>query len=394
MNKRVGCEVGNFDTKFMTKNPEIVGLLTERGYKADSDSKVTLNIINVVSPAMMRRSFGTGMNALENKLDVTIKSNDEAVSNRWFVGGLALREGKDQFKPNSETEKSKNPMTMVMLLTTLAYSLYDPKNPIKNETVALGTCLPPEEYFCETEDKQAMFLKKIKGEHEVIFNDPAFNGARIRLNIVETELLPEGTGSHIANTYDWDGNFKDPKIEEKSVLTIDIGSIDITVSYMNKGEFSGNGFFGIKGGTIDVLREISMRIHEEHGTKFEPHEIDFHLRNEKPLLIPQKDNGSVTLSATELNAIMKTEYSKKAMLISNELAEQLRDRGIRKEFLHHINLAGGGAEFFKPGLDKYFDARNAKMVVSENARFKNVEGALKSLTFSSIQNESEVYLQE
>lgn len=383
MKRMIGCEVGNYDTKLMTREKALIDLIVAKG-GTKVDDAVVMNILNAVAPAKERRSLGGGNKALSNLLDVTIETKESEACGRWFVAGLAHTEGTQIFKPTREDEKAENPMTIVMLLTTLAFALYDPTKTKQKEVVSLGTLLPTEEYF--KEGTQELFISKIKGEHKVVFNDPAFKGSEVVMKISdEIELLPEGAAGQTATTFDWNGQPFDANHLVKTVVNIDIGSIDTDVSIIQEGEFLSKGFFGFKGGTTDVLRSIAAELNEKHNYKVDTHKLDYHIRTRKPLYIGNKVIES-------LDKIAEAHYDQSAWLLSNKLTEELKDRAIDKQQLNEVNLIGGGPEFFEKGFKKHFESSYMKIVVPANARFKNVEGVLKSLIFrSQVTAEGEVF---
>jgi hypothetical protein len=370
MKRMIGCEVGNYDTKLMTREAALIGLIESKGGK-QVDEAVVMNVLNAVAPAKERRSLGVGNRALSNLLDVTIETHEKAACGRWFVGGLAHTEGTQIFKPTREDEKASNPMTIVMLLTTLAFALYDPAKAKQKEVVSLATLLPTEEYF--KDGLVEAFVAKIKGEHKVKFHDAAFKGAEVVLKIDgDIELLPEGAAGQTATTFDWNGEPFDPSYITKTIVNIDIGSIDTDISVMQDGDFVSKGFFGIKGGTTDVLRSIAAEINERHSYKIDTHKLDYHIRSKKPLYIG-------TRHIEDLDSMASKHYDQHAWHLSNRLTEELKDKAIDKQALHEVNLIGGGPEFYEKGFKQHFESPYMSIVVPSNARFKNVEGALKSL---------------
>lgn len=372
MKYNIGCEVGNYDTKLITREKKLIQNIVNKGGEMLDDGSAVMGILNVVSLAKERRSLGTVKASLVNMLDVTIETKSEGASGRWFVGGLALKEGSNLLKPTREDEKSQNPITMVMLLTTLAFSLYDTAEPVKKEIINLGTLLPTEEYFKDGYGVE--FINKIKGEHKITFNDPIFKGGKITLKINDVELMPEGAAGQTATTFDWNGEAFDQDYENKTILNIDIGSIDVDASILQEGEFVSKGFFGIKGGTTNVLRSIANEINELHDFMIDTHRLDYHIRTRKPILIGTKKIDNV-------NEIADKHYSQDAWVLANKITEQLKDREIEKQSLNEVNLIGGGPEFYEAGFKKHFETGYMKITVPKNARFKNVEGVLKGLMF-------------
>ena len=254
MKKFIGCEVGNYDTKLITKEKSIIDLADNKDKQVISDEEVLiLGVKNVVAPAQERRTLKLSTSELISSLDVTIETKEPEANGRWFVGDIALREGSQILKPTQEDKKSKNPTTLIMILTTIAYALYDPNSPSVSETIGLGTLLPTEEYF--NSDHAEIFKQKLKGEHTVTFNDPAFKNAKITFTIDENiELIPEGAAGQIGTVFNWDGFTFDKNYNKKTILNIDIGYIDTDVSIFHDGDFLSKGFFGFKSGTKTLYR--------------------------------------------------------------------------------------------------------------------------------------------
>lgn len=370
MRKLIACEVGNFDTKLVTED-----------YRKNKEKKIS--VLNIVSRARKRRSYGKKTKNLINLLDVTIES-PALKKERWFVGGLAFKEGEEYMKPTRETKKAENPQTIIQLLTTIAYQLYDPEKPVKTETIALSTLLPTEEYWSE-KDYVEILRKKLKGKHKVIFHDEAFKGAEITLDIEHLLINPEGAVGQIACVYDWDGKVQKniKNYEYKTILNIDIGSIDTDVSILKEGEFLEKGSFGIKGGTTAVLRDIAKDIKAIYGHEFDIHKLDYHIRTKKPLYIGNKE------ITKEISEIAEKHYANSAKLLADRITEELQDRRINKYEINITNMIGGGAPFFKNGFINHFANEYMEIVMPEDPRFANVEGALKALLFEMQQQSSE-----
>ncbi len=382
MAKLIGTEVGNYDTKLMTCDKTLMKLMKDKE-PVEIGKGYGLSVLNIISPGKDRRQLGINKSSdLINLLDVTITTKDKTASGRWFVGGLALKEGIKKFKPTRDDEKAKNPMTIVMMLTTLAYALYDPTEPKKKEIISLATLLPTEEYF--KSDKIDDYLAKLKGEHKVVFNDSNFNSAEITIKINDIELLTEGGAGQVAIMYDFNGELNDPSYESKTVMNIDIGSIDTDISVMENGNFLSKGFFGIKGGTLDVVREVSRYIKDKYdGYSIDTHKLDYHILNNVPLRI----GGQEQLDLAEIS---ESYFENAAWVLSNQIIEALRDREIDRHALNEVNVIGGGITFYESGLKKHFETGDMKINVPEHARFKNVEGALKSLVFKKMTSTEQI----
>lgn len=377
---KIGCEVGNYDSKLISRETQVLKNLKKKGHVVDTVGMIS--IYNCVAHGYERRILGTSTTPLINALDITVKS--KSAEGRWFIGALALKEGKEVIKPTRETLKSTNDSTVIMLLGTLAYALYDPDKKTKKETISLGTLLPTEEYF-EHNGHVEDYLKKLVGRHTVTFNDPLFDGAVVEIEIVDVELLPEGAAGHMAVTYDWDGNAIDEEYTNKTVMNIDIGSIDVDISIMENGEFVSRGFMGLKGGTTSSLRDIASDIHRNHGHAPDTIQIDYHIRAGKDLRI-----GNKVLPHAELLDLANEHYERQAIQMSDNITENMLDQGLDKGMINEVNLIGGGAEFFFSGIKRRFETNLMAIKIADNARFKNVEGVLKSLILKKLtSNEAE-----
>lgn len=387
MKKNIACEVGNFDTKLIARDSDIARLAEEKGFKKEGSGEITkLAVLNMVAFAHDRREFGEKKANLKNLLDVTIETPSIPTS-RWFVGGLAFAEGRKKLKPTREDKKAESDLTIIQLLTTVALALYDPKSPVKEERINLGSLLPTEEYFNEQKNYIDMFTKKIVGKHKVKFHDTAFKDAEVTLVIDNVEILPEGTAGGMAILYDWEGQPTIKNYENLTIMNIDIGSIDTDISIMQNEEYLGNGFFGVKGGTTEVLRNIASDIQTTHkdkldSHKLDPHKIDFHIRTKKPLYIL----GDQPIPLEEL---AKKHYDHAGWLLSNEITEEMKDRGIEKREVNIVNMFGGGTEFFQESFKKHFITGNVQLNVSKDPRFENAEGSLKSLLFNARKSDPE-----
>lgn len=369
MRELLGIDIGNHDIKPIGEE-----------YKQDP-SKV-ISILNMVSQGKDRRTYGKkSAKNLINLLDVTIESpalEDYLNNSRWFVGGLAFKEGGRLFKPTRDTKKAENPTTIIHLLTAAAFKRLDLNCPKKRESVAISTLLPTEEYWDEKTDYVKILEDKLKkGEHKVKFNDSAFNGAEIELNIEHVLINPEGAVGQIACTYDWDGRIKQGMENDKykTIANINIGSIDTNVAILQNEEFIDKGNFGIKGGTTEVLRAIAIEIKDNYGgEKIDPHKIDFHLRTETPLFVGDEE-------VKDLKDIAGRKYIEAAWRLADDLTREFEDRNIDKFSISKVNLCGGGAAFFKKGIMKHFITGKTALNVPKNPRYINAEGALKALIF-------------
>lgn len=384
MKKRRACEVGNFDTKLIGE--QYIKAIDKKD-KDKTESEKPITILNMVSGAKDRRSFGNKKkNSLVNLLDVTITTPREPAANgRFFVGGLAFTEGGSTIlKPTSDDKKSENPLTIIEMLTALGLASYfeDTSNPKRTEVIDLSTCLPTEEYYDTEKDYVELLSNKLKGIHVVKFNDDAFNGAEITIDIESVLINPEGATAQMASTYDWNGEVL-PEMEGheyKTILNIDIGSIDVNISILRNGEFIE--LFGIKGGTTKVLRKIGTDIKHDYNLDYniDPHKVDYHIRNDVPFYVGDE-------LVNDLKDRAKRAYALESLYLANNVTMELKDRGIEKSGINMCNMTGGGTQWMKADFWDKFKSQHMTIKSPPRPRFANVEGAYKALVMEDLESE-------
>lgn len=360
--KKIGADVGNDTLKIY---------LEEKNF----EGKDKLEVMNVVSPGYNRRIMGAEKGHLSNLLDVNIAVDGEDLG-RYFVGGLAFKENRnDLLEKNKRDIKAKNIDTIILLITGLAYSLYDPKEPVKTENIALGTLLPTNEYWNEDSDEDlvSIFRDNFKKSYTVKFNSPVFNAAEISINFVDNDIQPESVAGHLASIYESDGSLKkgSENCEDEIYLGIFIGSITTEVSVYANGEFDSRGFIGIDLGTSDPLDKIL----DDLGIDMTRHQLDHIIRTKKQLIINK--NGQTEDYTEKLNKAKEKRFNIFTRLLVNRINKELSKQGINTSLINRVNMGGGGAITTIDSFKKEFAVGNVVLV--PDARFANALGALLSI---------------
>lgn len=358
--KIIGADTGNDTLKIY---------LDEKNF----EGKDKLEVMNVVSPGYNRRIMGTEKGHLSNLLDVNVIAGGEDLG-RYFVGGLAFKENRnDLLEKNKRDIKATNIDTIILLITGLAYSMYDPNEPVKTENIALGTLLPTNEYWKEEEDLVSKFGDNFKKSYTVKFNSPAFNKAEISINFIDDDIQPESAAGHIASIYNRDGSKKagSENCENEVYLGIFIGSITTEVSIYENGEFNPRGFIGIDLGTSDPLDKII----DDLGIDMTRHQLDHIIRNKKPMIVNR--NGITEDFTDKLNKAKERRFNIFTRLLVNRINKELSKQGINTSMINRVNMGGGGAITTFDSFKKEFAVGNVVLV--EDARFANALGALLSI---------------
>lgn len=368
--KEAGADVGNDAVKVYLK---------EKNY----EGKTKFEVMNVVAPGYGRRVMGNETGKLVNLLDVTIEENNKEIG-RYFVGGLAYKENRgDIIEKNKRDIKAKSMDTIILLITGLAYSLYDPEIPVKSENLALGTLLPTEEFWSEKEDLVEFFEKRIKRNYKVKFNSPSFRGAEISITFVDVEIQPESVAGHLAAIYNIDGTLKkDAKVDNEVQLGIFVGSITTEISVYNDGVFDAKGFFGIDLGTSDPLDKII----DDLGIDITRHQIDHYIRKEKQLVLNIK--GKANDYTEKLKECSNTRFTFFAKHLVNAINKRLARQGINTDLITRVNVGGGGGITTFEKFKEEFNVDNIYLV--DDARFANAQGALFSIVQKLREDSDEV----
>lgn len=336
--------------------------------KETYDNKKKLEIMNVVAPGYNRRLLGKEKAQLVNLLDVTITRGKEDLG-RYFVGGLAYKGNRgDLLETNKNIKKAKNINTIILLMTGIAFSQYDPNNPVKTVNVALGTLLPTEEFWNESEDLVEAYIKEIRKQFKVKFNSPNFNGAEITINVIDTDVHPESVTALLTALYELDGEpRKDVQIENRVHLGITIGNITTEAAIFDDGEFDERAFFGTNLGTSDPLSRIISDMQIQNTR----HEIDYIIRKKKPLMVNTVDRTA------ELEKVSNKNFDFFVQQLINQLYKKLGEQGVNTERITDVHLAGGGSITVLDSFTKAIGLQNVSLV--EDPRFANARGALFSI---------------
>lgn len=371
--KKVGADVGNDALKLY---------LNEKNY----EGKDKLEVMNVVAPGYNRRIMGMEKGHLSNLLDVSIEIDGKNIG-RYFVGGLAFKDNRgDLIEKTKRDIKATSMDTIILLVTGVAYAMYDPNNPKKVENIALGTLLPTEEYWDDKADLLKKFIENFGKSYKVKFHSPAFNGADITINFIDSEVQPESAAGHLTAIYDNDGQLRDgmQNIENEVHLGIFIGSITTEVSVYEHGEFNPKGFFGIELGTSDPLDKII----DDLGIEMTRHQIDYFIRNNKKLIV--NIDGETKDITEKLKESKDQRFGFFVKQLVNRINQQLDKQGIKTSLINRVNLGGGGAITTFDNFVKEFNVGNITLV--PDARFANALGALLSIVQK--QDEQEVAAEE
>ncbi len=365
MIKKIGADVGNDTLKITVENNK------------NSEGFDKYEVMNVICPGYQRRILGIENSQLVNLLDVTIfdlNNNKETNLGRYFVGGLAYKESRgDLIEKTSEDIKAESEYTLYLLLTGLAYALYEEKNPVKHENISLGTVLPIEEYF--NDDLLNKFKNKLWNKtYKVKFNSKAFNDAEITMTFINTYIEAEGAAATYSYTFNFDGTYKKgmENVENEVHLGIDIGSITTEITVLENGEFNSKGLFGINIGTAYPLDKIAAELKMTRNIDITRHQLDYILRKGKKFTV--NIDGQIVDLTDELQTLKEVHFNNFIKYLVNQINKELSTRGINTKFFNRVNMTGGGSILVIDNFKKEFKKGN--VILAENPRYANAIGSL------------------
>ena len=351
MCKIFGVDIGNSDSKTVSENG-------------------AFSLKNIISPGRERRLYEDEKGAYADYLDVTIESKGVPLG-RFFVGDLALREGGQYTREkHMGSLKAENTDTYVLLLVSIALSLFDPANPVKTEYINLGSGLPTEEFYSEgTLEK---FKNRVKGTHKVKFNHPVFNDAEITLIVKDMAAIPEGSAAMINHLYDSEGAVIEDKAElaRRLTLTVDIGAITTDISAVENNRSVGTICFGLEKGIYHALDEIIEDIARDYG--------GYRLSRHRLMQCLTLEGGKIPYKKQTIDgtAYAKYRYEQLAEDISRKLVNRLnREKPNIQDEVYTTFVVGGGALALSEYLPKFL--KDYQLEFTEDPIYANARGYFK-----------------
>lgn len=344
----------------------------------NSDLKIaaegsTFQLKNAIAHGRERRLHEKEAGDKKDFLDISIEG--PAVSGRYFVGDLALREGGQYLREKQVgDQKATNIDTYVLMLAGIAYQLHDPANPKKTAYIAIGSGLPTEEFYdCSSLET---FQKKLKGTHKITFHHPLFDQAEskgeVTLVVKELVTIPEGSAATVNQMYDDTGNLQKDKevLNKRLIITIDIGAGTVDVSVMENGKCIGTLTFGLDKGifyAVDAVIEDIAR--DYHGYRLSRHKLLQYLIHEQGV-IPYKKETIQAQSYAEIR------FEQLAADIAHRIANKLkRERPSIQDEVYTTLIVGGGAFALAPHFPKYFG--DYQLEFAEDPIYANARGYYK-----------------
>ncbi len=325
-----------------------------------------LGMVNLIAPGRERRKLSVDRSHPINLLDVQIRSNGEDLG-RWFVGGMAYKYSQNRAMNREEGgNKADFPYMAHSVLTIMAYSLFDPKELNKVVDIKLGIGLSAEEYW-QYPTHQELVRKRLLGEHTIEFLNPAFEQAKIQLNIHEIIIMPESSAAALAYV-----TGEDPSISRSSLyeivdaynLIVDVGGFTTDVAVLAGGEFEDS--FGFNSGIAEPLSLIAEALRRNYDIEVNRQQVGIALRRYNGVLLTRQGDK------INIEAMGKVFFRDFTVHMVNRLLKVLRDNDIDKRQIHKAYFVGGGSYMIRDYLQTYVTDLDVEVI--DDPLMANVRG--------------------
>lgn len=306
------------------------------------------------------------INSLDNELDVDINSDviDTMDRGRIFLGKRAIRSGESlrEFNIDNDTVKSEDPLSTMLILSSLASSLirdyFREKNKLPEKIscdVSLGIALPIEDYM---NYRNSYKNKLMKNTHNVFVHNFE-KTINIEINFITVEVMAEGGAAQYAIS-NLGAKFLSLALNEArsegakidSAYTGEILAKAVNTIGIDIGEGTVN-FPVFTDGIISI--EASSSINKGYGTVLE--NVVKSLRNTNYSFESRKDLADFLLLEDKMPAQKRVENIVKKYLkdqiiifvrdIMREFSSIFKKVGIRTDVIY---VYGGGANAIKDVL--------------------------------------------
>lgn len=288
---------------------------------------------------------------------IEIREGDKEKVNQYFLGRLALQEGKDTHYC-WEVDKSNDNDAKALLLSQLALQQLIYSNGENSSTsVRLATGLPVGQ-FLANRDK---YVKNYNGQYTVTFLAGPFEGKYVHLNIIDNKPLPQAFGLYYDSLHDDNLQPINNSYLSGHTLVIDVGHRTTDYSLFYEGKMV-EPLGSFDSGMSDILKAIVQKL-KDKNVEVEEKDIDTCFLYRDGWITTTE--GDVDLKVFRTSAVKKL-----ANRLNNEIPNRI---GPDLAKVHKVLVGGGGGE----QLYKYLTLD--KMVLVDNPKGGNASGFLKNI---------------
>lgn len=291
-----------------------------------------------------------------NYLHVDIENLTTGESNSWFLGRLAIQEGKDQ-SYSWQDNKSSDTKSLALLVSQLAVAqTARAKGESSYSKFYVSTGLPIKHYRAYA----SAYENNLIGKWKVTFKSGVWAGVSCTLYIISCRTYPQAYGIYNDQMIDMDGCLISPELLDDYVLVVDPGTRTTEYALFKDGVMQDAYSDSIERGMSTALSLIQDKL-GEHGLVVKDYDIDLCFIEKDGILVK---NGV----EVDLNPIRKAVLKEVSTFINDELKKELKDVW---DMISLTVIGGGTGEL----LFEHLNFPNMRLATS--AQFGNASGYLK-----------------
>ncbi|WP_235887967.1 ParM/StbA family protein [Neobacillus paridis] len=267
----------------------------------------------------------------------------------YAVGNLATGYPNND-ELTSDSEKSNNDQSLILLLTTLAYDAvlnFPEKNGLIEAHYHLSTGLPLDE--AKQKGKRKEFKEKLKSAtHIVRFLDvPEVAGKEVQITLEEVLVNTEGHAAMIDLTTNDNGSIKNEDLIKITSLIHDIGGLSTDSAIINPdGSVDNLHSEGINEGVSPYLDDIIKRVERKFGYRFRSRR-----QLVETIIHPDAEERGVIWVKGRRESIQFI-VDEVLMTLAKEEYKLIRKMWNQVPHIRVAYLIGGGSVILKPYIEK------------------------------------------
>ncbi|PEC50287.1 ParM/StbA family protein [Bacillus sp. AFS096315] len=307
-------------------------------------------IPNVICEELENRNIKEYEKSTLNGIHVLVKSNALQIQEGIFsIGNLA---SKNEFSNSmsSNTLKTQNDQSIILLLTTLAVHAADSfrnnsTSNIVNVSYQLSTGVP----MNELKNKQDLINKLENNLHEVTFlQTPFLEGIKVRIKLEKVFVNLEGLASYIHLS------MNNTSLGNKTIGIFDIGGLTTDLAVIEKNQVNNLESRGYDIGICPLLDEIIKEIKMKYNYKITS-------RDELTNILIHQD-GMIKVMGTQESIYTLCEFP--FMKIASKQVEILKKLWHDVPTLDEVYFVGGGAIIISKYIKEVLNKQELELPIS------------------------------
>ncbi|MES1043537.1 ParM/StbA family protein [Heyndrickxia oleronia] len=221
-----------------------------------------LYIPNVIAHASLNREVYELERDIVDGIHLSITSDSISQKQGFFKVGNLARETSDLLELKSDSQKTNNDQTMILLLSTIAIDAvtcgkFSEVNGVVEASYYLSTGLPISEASIEN---RKIFRERLENSvHEIHFlQTPELSGRKVRIHIKKALVNIEGFAAYIYL------NERQNMIKNNPILILDVGGLTTDAAVIRKNTVDNTNSKGITEGISPYIDRIIERLQKEY----------------------------------------------------------------------------------------------------------------------------------